>query len=90
MPAGGRAAGGGRGSKAARASWPFPGRSRSAGDARRACQPPRGCVLRCGRGRGVAVGVGGWARVGEGEAGRQENQQLQLQPAGEERCAEED
>lgn len=90
VPAGGRAAGGGRASKAARASWPFPGRSRSAGDARRACQPPRGCVLRCGRGRGGAVGVGGWARVGEGEAGRQENQQLQLQPAGEERCAEED
>ena len=43
-----------------------------------------------GGGGGGAVGVGGWARVGEGEAGRQENQQLQLQPAGEERCAEED
>lgn len=69
VPAGGRAAGGGRASKAARASWPFPGRSRSAGDARRACQPPRGCVLRCGRGRGGAVGVGGWARVGEGGRG---------------------
>ena len=63
-----------------------PGRSRSAGEARRACHPPRGCVLRRGGAVGVEVEVRRrWATVGVGEARLQENQQLQLQPAGEER-----
>ena len=42
-----------------------PGRSRSAGEGRRACHPPRGCVLRRGRGRGAA-GLWEW----EWEGGR--------------------
>lgn len=91
---GGRAGGGGRGSKAARASRPFPGQKSERRRREEGLPPAAGlrASARPGAGRGgaVGVGVGGWASVGQGEAGRQEKQQLQLQPAGEERCAEKD
>lgn len=47
-----------------------PGRCRSAGEARRACHPPRGCVLRRGRGRGGARRGRGSGRGRMGEGGR--------------------
>ena len=47
-----------------------PGRSRSAGEGRRACHPPRGCVLRRGRGRGGARRGRGSGRGRMGEGGR--------------------
>lgn len=87
VPAGGRAAGGGRGSKAARARWPFPWQNSQRRRSGEALPPVAG--LRASGAAGDRA-VGGWASAGEGAAGRQENQQPQPQPAGEERCAEKD
>lgn len=94
VPGGGGAAGGGRGSKAARASWPF-SRQKSRRPRSEEGSPP-GAGPRAsaptGVGRGGALRVGGWARVREAQAGRPEKQQLQPQPQtpGEESCAEKD
>lgn len=87
VPAGGRAAGGGRGSEAARARWPFPWQNSQRRRSGEALPPVAG--LRASGAAGDRA-VGGWASAGEGAAGRQENQQPQPQPAGEERCAEKD
>ena len=96
---GGRAGGGGRGSEAARASRPFPGQMSERRRSEEGLPPAAGlrASARPGAGRGAAgpwqwkgEGGRGWARVGKGEAGRQEKQLLQVQPAGEGRCAEKD